>query len=45
MTNNTTLALFNGAELSLDRPIWTGDVAPRPLRGVRVPAVDVISDS
>lgn len=44
-TNNPTLAWFNGAELSLDRPIWAGDVAPRPLGGVRVPAVAVISNS
>lgn len=40
-----TCAGVDGAELPLDRPIWTGDVAPRPLGGVRVPAVAVISDT
>lgn len=39
------MACFNGAELSLDRPVWAGDVAPRFLGRVWVPAVAVITDT
>lgn len=37
-----TFACLDGAELPLDRPVWAGYVAPRPLGGVGVSAVVVI---
>lgn len=45
MQDLPTCACVNSAELSLDRPVWTGDVAPRLLGGVWVSAVTVISDT
>lgn len=45
MQHLSTCACIYSAELSLDRPIWTSDVAPRPLGGVWVSAVAVISDT
>lgn len=40
-----TFACWDGAELSLDRPVWASYVAPRPLGGVGVSAVVVISNT
>lgn len=40
-----TFAWVTCTELSLDRPIWASNVAPRPLRGVWVSAVIVISNT
>lgn len=45
MQHSSTCACVYSAELSLDRPVWTSDVAPRPLGGVWVSAVAVISDT
>lgn len=45
MQHLSTCACVYSAELSLDRPIWTSDVAPRPLGGVWVSAVAVISNT
>lgn len=45
MQDLPTCACVDSAELSLDRPVWTSDVAPRPLGGVWVSAVTVISDT
>lgn len=45
MQHLSTCACVYSAELSLDRPVWTSDVAPRPLGGVWVSAVAVISNT
>lgn len=45
MQHLSTCARVYSAELSLDRPVWTSDVAPRPLGGVWVSAVAVISNA
>lgn len=45
MQHLSTCACIYSAELSLDRPVWTSNVAPRPLGGVWVSTVAVISDT